>query len=58
MDPSSRNELLQSLEREEQDLERLRSMVAPEYWPRIYAMLRRVREALKEAENENHKKAA
>lgn len=53
-------EKLESLRREEQELERLRWLLSPEYWPRIYAVLARVREELKQAEQQNPppKKAA
>ncbi len=39
------------LQEDELELERLRAMVSPEYWPRIYAMLQRIREELKRVED-------
>lgn len=41
---------LEALLREEQELERLRWLLSAEYWPRIYSMLARVREEMKQAE--------
>ncbi len=41
---------LPSLLAQERELERLRALVGPEHWPRIYAMLQRVREEIREAE--------
>ncbi|MDT8066761.1 MAG: hypothetical protein ROO76_01210 [Terriglobia bacterium] len=41
---------VQALEQQEQELERLRAMLAPEYWPRIYAMLDRIRKEIRDAE--------
>lgn len=45
------DERLRHLQQDELELERLREMVSPEYWPRIYAMLQRIREELKQVEN-------
>ncbi len=42
---------LRALRLEEEQLERLRLLVEPEYWPRIYAMLKRVRDEIKKEEN-------
>jgi hypothetical protein len=42
---------LESLKREENMLEKMRAMVAPEHWPRIYTMLRRIRERMQKLEN-------
>jgi hypothetical protein len=41
---------LLALEEEERELERLRAILAPDYWPRIYAMLDRVRKEMRDAE--------
>jgi len=41
---------LRALRLEEEQLERLRMLVEPEYWPRIYAMLKRVRDEIKKKE--------
>lgn len=46
---------LRALRLEEEQLERLRLLVEPEYWPRIYAMLKRVREEIKKEENSHTK---
>jgi len=43
-------EELKALEAEEQELERLRGLVRPEYWPRIYELLKQVREQIKKLE--------
>ena len=45
------NQELRTLRLEEEQLERLRMLVEPEYWPRIYAMLKRVRDEIKKEEN-------
>lgn len=42
---------LKALRLEEEQLERLRLLVEPEYWPRIYAMLKRVRDEIKREEH-------
>jgi hypothetical protein len=42
---------LESLRKEEQTLEKMRAMVAPEHWPRIYAMLRKIRERMQQLEH-------
>ncbi len=47
---SSERERLELLQEEEQELERLRMLVRPEYWLRIYAMLKRIREEIREEE--------
>jgi hypothetical protein len=44
---------LEGLRKEEQALEKMRSMVAPEHWPRIYAMLKRIRERMRLIEKAN-----
>ena len=41
---------LEALKKEEQTLEKMRAMVAPGHWPRIYAMLKRIRERMRELE--------
>ena len=41
---------LDALHREELELERLRWLISSEHWPRIYSVLARVREEIKEAE--------
>jgi hypothetical protein len=43
-------EELESLKKEENTLEKMRTMVAPEHWPRIYTMLRRIRERMQKLE--------
>ena len=42
---------LRALKLEEEQLERLRLLVEPEYWPRIYAMLKRIRDEIKKEED-------
>jgi hypothetical protein len=42
---------LRALKLEEEQLERLRLLVEPEYWPRIYAMLKRIREEIRKEED-------
>jgi hypothetical protein len=42
---------LRALKLEEEQLEHLRLLVQPEYWPRIYAMLKRVREEIRKEED-------
>lgn len=49
---------LRALKEEEKQLERLRLLVEPEYWPRIYAMLRRVRDEIKKEESSRNGEAA
>jgi hypothetical protein len=49
-------EELESLRKEENTLEKMRTMVAPEHWPRIYTMLRRIRERMQKLENGNPSK--
>lgn len=44
--------------RREFELEKLRTMVGPEYWPRIYSMLQRVRDQLKECAEERKQDSA
>ncbi len=44
---------LEALHREEQELERLRWLLSPEYWPRIYTVLARVREEMRQAEKDD-----
>ncbi|MGE5109521.1 MAG: hypothetical protein ACM3JB_01605 [Acidobacteriaceae bacterium] len=43
-------EQLQALEQEERELERLRAILAPDYWPRVYAMLDRIRQEIRDVE--------
>ncbi len=47
---SDKEQRLELLRSQEKDLEQLRKLVRPEYWPRIYAMLRRIREEIKREE--------
>jgi hypothetical protein len=47
-----------ALRLEEEQLERLRLLVEPEYWPRIYAMLKRVRDDIKKGEEASKGEAA
>lgn len=42
---------LESLKKEEQTLEKMRAMVSPEHWPRIYVMLGRIRERIQKIEH-------
>ncbi len=49
---------LRALRLQEEQLERLRLLVEPEYWPRIYAMLKRVREEIKKEEESSKGEAA
>lgn len=49
---------LKALRLEEEQLERLRLLVEPDYWPRIYAMLKRVREEIKKGEEATKGEAA
>ncbi len=41
---------VQALERQDQELETMRAILAPDYWPRIYAMLDRIRKEIRDAE--------
>lgn len=41
---------LEALKQEEQTLEKMRALVAPGHWPRIYAMLKRIRERMRQLE--------
>lgn len=50
------DEELESLKKEENTLEKLRTMVAPEHWPRIYTMLRRIRERMQKLERADSSK--
>ncbi len=52
-------EKLEALRREDEDLERLRWLLSPEHWPRVYAVLARVREEIRQVEQQisNHKTA-
>jgi phage shock protein A len=36
---------------QEQELEELRALLRPQYWPRLYEMLKRVREQIRELES-------
>ena len=48
--PEDLAQQLKALEQEEQELERLRAILAPDYWPRVYAMLDRVRREIRDVE--------
>jgi hypothetical protein len=50
------DEELESLKKEENTLEKMRTMVAPEHWPRIYIMLRRIRERMQKLEKSDSSK--
>ena len=39
-----------ALKEQEQELEHLRALLRPEHWPRIYELLRRVREEIRRLE--------
>jgi hypothetical protein len=43
-------EELKALVAQEQELEQLRALLSPEHWPRIYELLKRVREKIRELE--------
>ncbi len=45
-------EKLEALRREEEDLERLRWLLSPAHWPRVYAVLARVREEIRQVERQ------
>ena len=44
-------EELKALEAQERELEQLRALLSPEQWPRIYELLRGVREKIRESES-------
>jgi hypothetical protein len=44
-------EQLKVLLEQEQELEELRALLRPQYWPRLYEMLKRVREQIRELES-------
>ncbi len=46
------DEKLEALRREEEELERLRWLISPEHWPRVYAVLARVREEIRQVEQQ------
>ncbi len=50
MGSSDRRIRLNLLEAEEKELEQLRMLVDPVRWPRIYAMLKRIREQINREE--------
>ena len=50
------DEELESLRKEENTLEKMRTIVAPEHWPRIYTMLRRIRERMQKLEKSESSK--
>lgn len=41
---------LQALEQEEREVERLRAILSPDYWPRLYAILDRIRREMRDTE--------
>jgi hypothetical protein len=43
-------EELQALRDQEQELETLRALVAPDHWPRVYTMLTRIRMEIRRVE--------
>jgi hypothetical protein len=47
---------LRALREQEEQLEKLRLLVEPEYWPRIYAMLKRVRDEIRKEEDSGNEK--
>ncbi len=47
------DEKLEALRREEEELERLRWLLSPEHWPRIYTVLARVRQEMRQAEKDD-----
>jgi hypothetical protein len=44
------DEQMTALREQEQELEHLRALLRPEHWPRIYELLRRVREEIRRLE--------
>ncbi len=48
--PEDLGRQLKALEQEERELDRLRAILSPDYWPRIYAMLDRVRKEIRDVE--------
>lgn len=44
------DEQMAALKEQEQELEHLRALSRPEHWPRIYELLRRVREEIRRLE--------
>jgi hypothetical protein len=42
---------LEALKKEEEMLEKMRTMVSPDHWPRLYVMLARVRERIRKIES-------
>ena len=61
-DLHSQDNELEDLKKEEESLERMRAIVSPEYWPRVYAMLQKIRDRIKVVEkllpSSNDRKAA
>lgn len=48
--PEDLQQHLKALQQEERELDRLRAILAPDYWPRIYVMLDRVRKEIRDVE--------
>ncbi|HEX6880489.1 MAG TPA: hypothetical protein VF135_09005 [Terriglobales bacterium] len=49
------NEELQGLKEQEQQLEELRALLRPEHWPRIYELLKDVRQQIRAIERQQEK---
>lgn len=48
--PQDLEQQLKALEQEERELEKLRAILTPDYWPRVYAMLYRIRKEIRDVE--------
>ncbi len=48
--PEDLEQQLKALVHEEQELEKLRAILAPNYWPRVYPMLDRIRKQIRDIE--------
>ena len=57
-DSTVNDQELRALKEQEEQLEQLRLLVEPEYWPRIYAMLKRVRDEIRKNEDSSKDQAA
>lgn len=58
---NSQDTELEQLKKDEESLERMRAIVSPEYWPRVYAMLQKIRDRIRVVEKiipSNDRKAA
>ncbi|HEU5399707.1 MAG TPA: hypothetical protein VFU86_00035 [Terriglobales bacterium] len=48
--PQDLEQQLKSLQQEERELDSLRAILAPDYWPRVYTMLDRIRKEIRDVE--------